>query len=50
MAQVRERNTGSIVEVPDEKVAQVVALGYYEPVKDDSKSTAKKASSRKSSK
>jgi hypothetical protein len=46
MAQVRERNTGSIVNVPDEKVDQVLALGYYELVKDSkpAKSTAKKAS------
>ena len=49
MAQLRERQTGSVVNVPDEKVAQVVALGYYEPVKSE-KTPAKKAASSKSSK
>ena len=47
MAQLRERQTGSVVSVPDEKVAQVVALGYYEPVKSE-KAPAKKAASSKS--
>lgn len=47
MALVRERNTGSTVNVPDEKVDQVVSLGYYERV-DEPK--AKKAAPKKSSK
>lgn len=42
MALVRERHTGSVVNVPDEKVAQVTGLGYYELV-DEKKPAAKKA-------
>ena len=49
MARIRERNTGSVVNVPDEKVAQVVALGYYEPVKGDS-APAKKAPAKAAAK
>jgi hypothetical protein len=30
MARLRERQTGAVVNVPDEKVDQVLALGYYE--------------------
>lgn len=46
MARLRERQTGAVVNVPDEKVDQVLALGYYERVdgsakKAPSKSTAK---------
>lgn len=32
MAVLKERRTGSVVNVPDEKVAQVLAVGYYEVV------------------
>lgn len=50
MALVRERNTGSTVNVPDDKVEQVVALGYYErvdaPKKAPAKAAAKKTSTR----
>jgi hypothetical protein len=48
MALVRERNTGSVVNVPDEKVDQVVGLGYYERVDEPKK--AAKAAPKKSSK
>jgi hypothetical protein len=41
MAQVRQRDTGSVMNVPDEKVAQVLATGNYELVK-PAKKTAKK--------
>lgn len=47
MALVRERNTGSVVNVPDDKVDQIVALGYYERVASGSKTTAKKAAASK---
>ena len=51
MARLRERNTGSVVNVPDEKVDQVLATGYYELAKGETaKTTAKKTSSSKSSK
>lgn len=46
MGQLRERNTGSVVSVPDEDEAAVLALGYYEQVKD--KAPAKKAAAKKS--
>ena len=48
MGQLRERNTGSVVNVPDEDEAAVLALGYYEQVKAGG-STAKKAATKKSS-
>jgi hypothetical protein len=43
MVQLRERNTGSVVNVPEEKVGNVLALGYYERVesKPAKKSTSK---------
>ena len=49
MARLRERNTGSVVNVADEQVDAVLALGYYERV-DEQKPAAKKAASSKSSK
>ena len=49
MGRLRERNTGSVVNVPDEDEAAVLALGYYEPVK-ESKTATKKAAAKKSSK
>jgi hypothetical protein len=49
MGQLRERNTGSVVNVPDEDEAAVLALGYYEQVK-DKKESAKKSTAKKSSK
>lgn len=48
MGQLRERNTGSVVNVPDGDEAAVLALGYYEPIKD--KAPAKKSAAKKSSK
>jgi hypothetical protein len=48
---LRERNTGSTVNVPEEKVANVLALGYYERIDEaPSKTPAKKASPSKTSK
>jgi hypothetical protein len=46
MGQLRQRDTGSVVNVPDEDEAAVLALGQYEPVK----APAKKAAAKKSSK
>lgn len=48
MAQLRERQTGSLVNVPEEKVAQVLALGHYERVDEPKKTAAKKAAAKKS--
>lgn len=49
MARLRERQTGAVVNVPDEKVAQVTALGHYELIDKPSKSAqpAKTASRSK---
>lgn len=44
MPRLRERNTGSVVNVPEEKVAQVLALGYYER---ETAAPAKKAAAKK---
>lgn len=49
MARLRERQTGAVVNVPDEKVDAVRALGYYEPI-DDAPKAAKKTATKKSSK
>ena len=49
MARLKERNTGSVVNVPDEDEAAVLALGYYERA-DGKKAPAKapaKAASKK---
>lgn len=47
MPRLRERNTGSVVNVPDAQVGAVLALGYYELVDEPSK--AKKAAPKKAS-
>jgi hypothetical protein len=47
MGKLRERNTGSIVNVPDEDEAGVLALGYYEKA---DKTAEKKSAAKKSSK
>ena len=44
MGRLRERNTGSIVNVPDEDEAAVLALGYYEQFEE--KSSPKATSSK----
>jgi hypothetical protein len=49
MARIRERNTGSVVNVPDEKVEQIVGLGYYERV-DEGRKAATASEPKKSSK
>lgn len=52
MARLKERNTGSVVNVPDEDEAAVLALGYYERAEggkrpaDARKAPAKKAASK----
>jgi len=48
MARLRERQTGSVVNVPDEKVAQVLALGHYDLQDEGSKAGTKKAAAKKS--
>ena len=50
MGKLRERNTGSVVNVPDEDEAAVLALGYYERVDSSSskKAAAKKPTAKKS--
>jgi hypothetical protein len=48
MARLKERQTGAVVNVPDEKVDQVLALGYNEPVDGPKKQAAKKAPAKKS--
>lgn len=53
MGLLRERNTGSTVNVPDEDEAAILALGYYERVKGGASSSTtatKKAAAKKSSK
>lgn len=45
MARLKERNTGSLVNVPDEDAAAVLALGYYEPA--DKKATPAKSTTSK---
>jgi hypothetical protein len=50
MPRLVERNTGSVVNVPEEKVANVLALGYYERKQGDDKTAAKKAAAKKPSK
>jgi hypothetical protein len=46
MARLRERNTGSTVNVPDDQVDLVLGLGYYERA-DEPRQPAKKAAPRK---
>ena len=48
MGRLRQRDTGSVINVPDEDEAAVLALGYYE--KADSKAAAKKTAAKKSDK
>lgn len=43
MARLRNTRTGSIVNVPDEKVASVSAVGYYEAADKASQSAVKAA-------
>lgn len=53
MARFRQRDTGSVVNVPDEKVDAWSRMGDYELMKDDSsssKTATKKAAPKKSSK
>ena len=50
MPRMKHRETGSVVNVPDEKVSTLYAMGYDVEKSDSSKTTAKKASSSKSSK
>jgi hypothetical protein len=50
MPRLVERNTGSVVNVPEEKVANVLALGYYEREKGDQKAPAKASAKKSSSK
>lgn len=46
MGRLRERNTGSVVNVPDEDEAEVLALGYYERVDEPKKTAAKKTTAK----
>lgn len=46
MARLRHIQTGSIVNVPDEKAERAAATGYFEPV-DSGKQPAKKAAAKK---
>lgn len=48
MGKLRERNTGSIVNVPDEDEAGVLALGYFEKAEKSSSKTADKSAAKKS--
>lgn len=46
MARFKQKQTGSVINVPDEKVAQVLAQGLYEQV-DAKKQPAKKSAAAK---